>query len=149
MMFKTHLIFSVLIGLVLVNHIQVNKYLSIFLVIIGSSLPDIDNPKSKIGRRLPLVSDVVNIFSSHRGIFHSLFPVIGLMIIFIVYNQIYLFALSIGYLSHLFLDSLTKTGINYFHPFQLFTVKGVVKTGSFFEFIIFICLTTITAIYIF
>ncbi len=50
---------------------------------------------------------------------------------------IYGFGLFIGYLSHLLSDALTVSGVNFLHPVAKFKIRGPVRTGTFFEVIIF------------
>ncbi|VEB43121.1 Inner membrane protein ydjM [Chromobacterium violaceum] len=43
----------------------------------GSLLPDIDHPKSWLGRRIPFLSRPISYLFGHRGITHSLLAVVG------------------------------------------------------------------------
>ena len=47
------------------------------LAVFGGLLPDIDHPKSWVGRRLRPVSDLVAGLFGHRGVTHSLLAVLG------------------------------------------------------------------------
>lgn len=56
------------------------------LVIIGTAttaalLPDIDEPSSKVGRKMAILSNGVKAIAGHRGFFHSPLAVVGLWII--------------------------------------------------------------------
>lgn len=148
-MFKTHLMFSFLIGLLIILSFNINnKLLFLFFVLFFGALPDIDHYKSWIGRKLKVLSFLVNIFSKHRGIFHSIFPVLVLYGVFLYYNlnEVAL-AAAIGYLSHLAMDALTKTGINFLYPFSKFKIRGFIRTGGFLELIL-LFLFLITSVYI-
>ncbi len=133
--------------------------------LLGCLLPDIDNSHSSISRKWSFVSMLVsagqgiirlfsNIFKTktrtyirsligHRGLTHSLFPVLLLPgIMFIVsagvgsrYGIVTSIGLAAGMISHLLLDMLSG-GVPLFMPF---TTKRVciarIKTGSLLEWL--------------
>lgn len=140
MMFRTHLAFGFLIGLLSLNILQVDyPILFVVLVTIFSSLPDIDHPRSKIGRKMFFVSWPISLIFKHRGFFHSIFPPLILFFVFYYFNLVFIaFAIAIGYISHLLGDAVTKEGINFLHPFATFRIQGPFRTGAIFETIIFI-----------
>src|SRR3989344_7075392 len=113
MMFYTHLAFGILSGLMFINSFN-NKILFLIFVAVGSFLPDIDEMDSKIGRKLKPLSWLINILFKHRGIFHSIFPVLLLYISLVYFLKLKLIGLGliIGYSSHLITDSLTPIRIN-------------------------------------
>ena len=107
-------------------------------VAIGGLAPDIDNARSTLGKRLGIVSKEIMHHFGHRTIMHSL---IGLAIWtalgygaqqlavhflaghmgsqqlnFITGSQTLWLALVLGYILHLFADSLTEEGIPIFWP---------------------------------
>lgn len=141
MRFRTHLIFSFLIGLLIINSFNIqNRIIFIIILLIASALPDIDSYKSKIGKKIKPISFLINLFFRHRGIFHSVFVLILIsLLIMLVSNEIAA-AFFIGYLSHLILDSLTPKGVMFFYPFSKRRTKGFIRTGSLFENILFILL---------
>lgn len=51
---------------------DVSMLISIPAAVIGALIPDIDDPKSKIGHRLLPISILINQFCGHRRFFHSL-----------------------------------------------------------------------------
>ena len=102
----------------------------IILLLIGSLLPDIDEPKSLIGRHFKFLND----FFKHRGFFHSLTFVCLISIIIFSIDKIYSFAMFVGLMSHLLLDMLTKKGIKI--PFKKDKIRGPIKVGSWKEKII-------------
>lgn len=138
MMFQTHLVFSLLIGLFLMNYFS-QKYLFLGLLLVGSLLPDIDSPYSKLGKKLKPVSKIIKFIFGHRGFFHSVIPGILIYVIFryILNMKLIGIALLIGYLLHLVIDGLTKEGVNYFYPFAKFRMSGFIKTGGVLEWLIF------------
>ena len=141
MMFRTHIIFSFLIGFLIINSFDIqNKIVFIVILIISSALPDIDSYKSKIGKKIKPLSFLINIFLGHRGIFHSLFLLIPISVFIAIINPEIAAAFFIGYLSHLVLDSLTSEGVMFFYPFSKKRTKGFIRTGSLFENMLFILL---------
>ena len=137
MMFYSHVMFSLFVGLFLIGSF-VNKYLFLVLLVFGSLVPDLDNPYSKIGRKLRPFSNILRFFFGHRGMFHSILPAILIFAVFyyILGMELIGIALSVGFMLHLVLDGLTREGVNYFYPLK-FRVSGFVKTGGIFEWIIF------------
>ena len=150
MMLKTHLVFSFLIGLVIINYLDFsNKYLFLAILTFASVLPDIDLPRSKIGKKFGFISRIINIFFGHRGLFHSLF--LGLILFFVFYYfnlKLIAIAVLIGYISHLLMDGLTKEGVLFFTPFSSLRLKGFIRTGSFFEYLLFFVLIILVVVQI-
>ena len=153
MLFKTHLTFGVFIitllyiffPSILSTHNLFSQIIFCIILLASTSLPDIDTKDSKISRKIPILPSILSIFTTHRGIIHSIYPVIILSAILYPYNSFYTLAFIIGYLSHLILDALTLQGINFLHPFTQFHIKGFIKTGSILELILFISLIAISA----
>ena len=139
---KTHLAFGFFSGLVLMNYINFdNKYTFFVLILIGALLPDIDCPNSKISRKIPVIPKILNIFSKHRGIFHSVFIALLLLgIVWVFVSETYGLALFAGYLSHLLIDGFTKQGVNLLHPISQLRIAGPIQTGKIGELILFLVL---------
>ncbi|MGX2982386.1 metal-dependent hydrolase [Helicobacter sp. 23-1045] len=122
------------------------------LILLGSLLPDIDEPKSFIGRKFPLISRIFSISFSHRGFTHFLiFPLIFVVVGAVLAHEIItpcFFALSYGIFLHQIGDMMTISGIpHYFFPIS--RKKAVLlpqflrfRTGSIAEKIILICILT-------
>lgn len=108
--------------------------------VIGSALPDIDHPESKISK-LPIVSSLLKnyymtpirymgtqtysaVLAQHRGICHSLTACLITTFPFLIFispipNSIYFLAgIIIGMFLHILVDSLTPAGIMLFAPFS-------------------------------
>jgi|SRR3989344_1747874 len=151
MMFKTHLAFSLFIALLIITFFNItDKLIFIFILTISSSFPDIDSDKSKIGRRFPIISKLINLLFGHRGIFHSIFPPLIVLSISLYFNLFYIgLAIFIGYLTHLIADSITIEGINFLYPFSDFRVKGLIRTGSLIESLTFFLLIGLNALIIY
>lgn len=95
------------------------------IIIIGSLFPDIDEPRSFIGRKLPVLSHIISLSFTHRGFTHFLvFPLIFIIAGIIIlpthqFISICLFAFGYGIFLHQVGDMLTKSGIPYyFFPFS-------------------------------
>lgn len=79
------------------------------LLLLGSLLPDIDHPNSLLGRK-------AHWMGSHRGITHSVWPV--LIFCLLTWKYRLLAWLTLGYVLHLLWDSVSAAGICWFYPFQ-------------------------------
>lgn len=120
------------------NDITSHTILFICVYLFAVVLPDIDEPNSYIGRRLPVFSNILSLFIEHRGITH--FFIIPLLLflssIYVaqeLYAKIILFALSLGILAHDIGDMLTKGGIKaFFFPF--FRSKTIAILPRFLRF---------------
>lgn len=121
------------------------------VILIGSVFPDIDEPRSFIGRKLPVLSHIVSLSFSHRGFTHFLiFPLLLLSLGIGVYGAypiigIAIFALSYGIFMHQIGDMLTISGIpHYFFPLSKKTAVLLPKplrfrTGGSVEKAVFAC----------
>ncbi len=146
-MFKTHVIFAFLVGLFAINYFHPpNQILFIILVMFGGLLPDIDHPKSKIGRYFR----PINYLFEHRGFFHSFLvvPLIAALIFFVFKLPNFSLPIIIGYASHLISDMATVEGIMPLHPITRFRLRGVVKTGGMFEVLIFFSLIVLSGYFL-
>ena len=151
MLAKSHMAFGLLggLGVMALVHNQVNSIILLPLVVFGSILPDIDEPRSFIGRKFPIISHIVSLSFTHRGfthffIFPFLIALLGLALLpyYKTYALICL-ALSLGILLHQIGDMLTISGIPYYF-FPLSSKKAVLlprflrfKTGGKVEKMIF------------
>jgi len=138
----THAAFGILFALVVILLGRVEPMHGFLtLVLLASVLPDLDHHNSTIGRKFPMFSRVFEFFFGKRGIYHSmlgcavtLFLAYLIMILFgIAGYKTLLLALFIGFFSHLILDSTTVTGVKWLQPLSKFKIKGLFKTGGFFE----------------
>jgi inner membrane protein len=107
--------------------------------LIGSAFPDIDTSTSKIGRKVKIISKIINNMFGHRGLFHCPLLIVGLFFLFKYifetnnitdYNIAYIgFLCGMGI--HLTCDMFTKGGIPILYPF--YTTKfslTKMKSGS-------------------
>jgi len=133
-MYRTHLVFGILIGLAFLNVFNIpSPWLFIFVVMVGASLPDIDMHKSKVGGLMKPFSYLINLFLGHRGLIHSLIMAFVMYFLFwALFGLNYAAAIFIGYSSHLFLDSFTPKGIRPFWPLKP-KLSGMIKSGGILE----------------
>ncbi len=147
MMFRTHRIFVILLCLVIfLNPMNLFGYFGfdgdiftfsflwfMIIAILASMIPDIDNPSSKIGKKIK----IVGVMFKHRGFFHSL-PALILFTYLVHFfsSTAATFAFFTGYFSHLLLDNLNYQGIYWFYPLT-WRVKGFTNSNSIFEKILF------------
>ena len=123
MIMITHVLFAVLVCLVF------NVPLD-FGVFLGSTLPDIDYPHSRIGEMFFPLSDWINKKFGHRSLFHSIYW--SLLLGGLCFVETKFITLFIGYTSHVFLDMFTYTGVKLLYPLNVsFTLfDGFVQTGK-------------------
>lgn len=109
---------------------------------LGSLFPDIDLKNSYISKRYSFLYKNIGRNFKHRGFTHSLLSLLSLSYFFnflLLYtnNNIVFTYLSsgffVGYLSHLFLDLLTKEGIEIFYPISINFSILPIKTNSKLE----------------
>ena len=145
MMFKTHLAFGFLIGLLSLRFFEPkNTIIFLFITSLFAIFPDIDERNSKIGRKLKFLSYPIGLIFKHRGLFHTIYPPIVILILFLILNNvIYGIAAFLGYFSHLLMDALTINGIRPLHPLIDKRIRGFVKTNTFLEFLIFLLIIAI------
>ena len=116
------------------------------LVTLGSLLPDIDTPGSSVGRLLPFISMPIERRWGHRTITHGFLCLAGLGALaspLLLTRPSWFAALLIGYGSHLFADSMTKSGVPLFYPSSAVCVLPAnsryrFKTGALSERIFFV-----------
>lgn len=137
-------------------------YIAIGLTIVGGAvgglLPDIDHPNSKIGRKVPPVSKLINLLCGHRGFTHTLLAVILFTYLLFILNGLlpmwakeYMIPMSlgliVGYSSHLLLDMLTVSGIPLLFPFTKKSVRIAKLRSGKDDFMVSIICIVITIAY--
>jgi inner membrane protein len=98
-------------------------------LVVGALLPDIDTPKSFMGRIFFFISHKIDVKFGHRTFTHSL--LFGLLLFLLLYAVSFYFLpqykhfvlpLMIGFLSHIFLDYINKQGTCLFYPANIHCV---------------------------
>ena len=95
----------------------------IVITLIASLLPDIDHPKSILGRAVKPLSRWINRHYGHRTITHSAFVLVLSTLIFSLFEKVIAGKTSLStiffysYLSHLLFDMMTLQGIPLLYPF--------------------------------
>lgn len=167
---KGHMLLAAPIGAIVLNSTQelyfgyelnTSELMMFYTVLIfGSLLPDIDEPESYIGRRLPIFSNILSIFVEHRGITHLAFiPItiffVGFYFIEDQYTKIFMYAISIGIIAHDAGDLLTRGGIRGFlfplmpnHTIGLLPKELRFYTNSVTEYLVMLMLIVLN-IYLF
>jgi len=138
--YHTHIITSLCIGAAVASYTSLPFTASYTAgVVIGSLLPDIDEPKSYVGRRSLGMSHKVKEAFGHRGMTHSLF--VWAVIAFIVTvesSSTFSIGLVLGYLFHIIEDFLSVQGVPLLWPFQTKRYKiPLYRTGSALETVLF------------
>lgn len=147
---KTHLMGGIASTTALATFTAYEPALLIVAGAIGGLIPDICHGGSKIGRRLPLLSKIVNTIFGHRTFTHSLLflLLIGLLISMLTSSETVLIGMTTGMGSHFILDMATKNGVKLLYPISI-TVRFpfTTKTGGTVESIILFGLTLLTIYY--
>ena len=135
----------------------------IIIAALGSLFPDLDASESKIknlklGKKKSLLSlikpfevlgFILHKTFGHRGALHSLVGLVGFSYIFYLICSYFgepLFSIyfSLGFLSHLLSDMLTKSGVEIFYPwkknFRLLPRRIAFKSNSFMDEALFVIL---------
>jgi len=130
MTYKTHILTATIIGEMFLLSSDINLinnfyeiFIFIFVLIIASILPDIDEKKSKISQIMPFFITTFFNRLNHRGFTHNIFGFIFLTclsypVLYLMFKEnvnIAMEAFVIGYLSHIFGDMVTYSGV-YFIP---------------------------------
>ncbi|WHZ59093.1 metal-dependent hydrolase [Metabacillus hrfriensis] len=124
-------------------------------IIIGSILPDIDEPNSYISRRSFSIYKVINSKYGHQGITHSLFIWLIFSIFSLsIFHNFFGLGLSLGYLFHILGDLFSVSGVPLLMPFgakkiqlpKYLTYKTSSDSETSIFFFSFIILVTILAI---
>ncbi len=143
----THLIMGLIFGFILYYNGLAPQYA--FLSAASSLIPDIDwlIDKEWISRRSIIRKYWKRAFGGrgfHRTILHNIWALLAIDLVIYLYtsyNYLLLIGFSAGFISHLLLDSLTKTGIYWLWPYgderitgkSRFHIKWRITTGGIGE----------------
>ncbi|CAD5245069.1 metal-dependent hydrolase [Thermococcus camini] len=148
MMWYTHVVFGVLFYLTAILLGAPMNPLDIGIAAFGALMPDIDHPKSYISTKLP-GGNVMPRFVEHRGVTHTveaallMTALVGGLAYWITNSYWPAVAFLIGYVSHLFADTLTVSGIKW-SRFSSFHPRGKIRTGTRGEGVVLIGVTFLT-----
>lgn len=127
----THLMIGVGAGLLMSS--KLGSW-GIAMTAIGSLLPDLDHPKSILGRRFPLGSALG---IRHRGWMHSLLGLAIFSYLTSLINPSLAPGITLGYMLHLLADSFNPAGIAWFYPISKKRIHIIgIRTGSVAEYVI-------------
>jgi len=102
------------------NQIAIEPVSFVVTATLTSMLPDIDHPKSTVGKRFPIISNILFRTVGHRTLTHSIFFMLVVSsIVFPIHKNIGA-GLFIGIGSHILLDTLKpfSKGCAIFYPFS-------------------------------
>lgn len=127
---------------------------------VGSLIPDIDHPNSKLGSRIRPVSKLINKMVGHRGFTHTIFALLILSFGLFMLNmylpvslQPYGWAVVIGtvvgYASHLFLDVLTPSGVPLFAPFMSKSIRLARLTTGKYDTLVSVAMIVMTGLFLY
>lgn len=131
MKFQTHIIGGITLGLCASSYFDyplMDTSIYYSALILGSLLPDIDHPKSFLGKKVKPISKSLYKWFGHRTLTHSLF-------IFIIsfeacrltnYHPLAT-GLTLGLISHILLDLLTPQGVALCYPISKKRYKCIFK----------------------
>ena len=103
-------------------------------------MPDLDTPRSWLGKRLKIISIPLGTLIGHRGFSHSLAATLLLVaaLLYATHNNVPVVGgLAIGYMSHLLGDYLTPQGIPFLWPQKDHYSMALFATGSVLERTVF------------
>jgi len=122
---KTHLAFALFLSSYL---FRADPKLIPFMpvVFVFAMLPDMDLAL----RKLP--------FIEHRKTFHNIWFTTAVIIIlwYLTHDTLLTELSSIGIISHLLMDSLTRNGVMWLYPLSNWRIKGPVRTGGMLDSLI-------------
>lgn len=119
---------------------------------LGALLPDIDLPTSAVGRPLFPIAKALNEQIGHRTLTHSVVGIVLLLTMLsplLFVDSLIVWALAVGYVSHLLIDTVNKAGIELLYPSHvrawfLSDERYRIVVGSHEEFILLAVLMVFT-----
>ncbi len=113
---KTHIMGGIASAAAVAHYQHYDPTIFIIAGAFGAVLPDICHGGSKIGRRFPLISKVINTIFGHRTFTHSLLflLLVGYLLTLFTDNSSIIMGVLVGMVSHFILDAATKNGIKLF-----------------------------------
>lgn len=129
------------------TNVQLQQLLMLGAGVVGSLLPDIDHPRSFLGRRLWFISIPLSNLIGHRGITHSIIGIAAMAAAIWYaltrlnwhpgYSVPIVIGAAIGYISHVVADYCTPSGVPLLWPMdKRFSAPITVQTGTMPEYVI-------------
>ncbi|EAD3476076.1 metal-dependent hydrolase [Listeria monocytogenes] len=142
---KTHLLTTFAIVTPVAYMTNNMDMLGVFGLALGTVLPDIDEPNSYIGRRIPILPHIIKKTFGHRGMTHTLIATILFATLASMIPNSFTEMLATGYFLHIAEDTFSMTGIKWLAPFSQKTLAfKLYSTGKMSEtiimFLMLICL---------
>ncbi len=139
MLYRTHFAITALAILIFIPYVN-NEIVFVLVALISTLLPDLDSPKSLLGRKK--VGKATQLVVEHRGLFHSFTFLLLITLVFALFIPSIALPFFLAYSLHLFADSFTHEGIKPFYPLKK-DVKGNIRTGGRMEFSILVSILII------
>ncbi|MDR9785768.1 MAG: metal-dependent hydrolase [Peptococcaceae bacterium MAG4] len=137
MLWRTHFLAGAAAGLLIAGNADVKgAAISASIAGIAALLPDLDDPKSKLGHLVAPASWAVKATVGHRGPLHSLLGVFAATLVATILNHgsiAFASTVAVGCLSHLVMDSLNPQGVPWLWPYKKRIGLPLVQTGSILE----------------
>jgi inner membrane protein len=137
---KTHIVGGIAASLAYAQFTNHDPITMLGAGVIGALLPDICHGGSKIGRKLPLLSKLINMLFGHRTFTHSLLflVIVATLLNSFIPNEAVKAGFLAGMVSHYVLDMATKNGIKLLFPLSM-TVRFplTTRTGGAVENVVF------------
>jgi len=135
---KTHIVGGLAAGALYLNLGGAVGHEALFFgsLALGALIPDIDHTGSLIGRKVPLIDNIISTVFGHRSFTHSL---LFLVLAFFLFQQTSWpkdieLGILMGMFSHMVLDMLTKQGVKFLWPLKIeIGIPGGIRTGGAIE----------------
>jgi len=140
MTFRTHIAFATtvalppLIYLHSIHAITAQEFISLIVTIsIGSLLPDLDHTQSYISKKVPLISQIIAFFTSHRGFTHSISGIIAATVtftaiaLFFSLPLVWVVGFMVGYVLHILGDAMTVSGVKVCCGYKIYLVPKALR----------------------
>jgi len=135
-LWRTHFLAGAAAGVLLAGQADVKAAIvSAGIAGIAALLPDLDDPRSKLGRVAAPASRLVKAAVGHRGPLHSLAGAAAAFLLAVLLSRDTALAslVAAGYTSHLLADSLNPHGVPWLWPCRKRFGLPLVRTGSALE----------------
>ena len=139
MFIRTHLALGLAAALYFLPHIAQNKFVFLFVVLLSSILPDLENGFVFVKRK-KLFSLRKNMFSNKNWILHTYTFLIPTSIALTFFYPALAFPFFLGYSFHLFIDSFSPEGIRPFWPLKNKAAGKLAQGGKIDSMLFYILL---------